>query len=268
MPQIPSPLPGPSHGVLEDPICSSGTCPRRAQFPRSAARPAGRGTSAPSPARTCGSSPSSTSSSWTPPPTRPGTSGSSAWTWWVSPPRGTTPGHRDHPCTWVPSPCPPGAGSTLCLSRAGDARAGAAAGGEHHGTFPAGLIAPPVNVSARWAGATGQLHVSWQPPLPDYPNFFLYEVRYSAASPAGTPHGTAWDPGKQHTGDRDPPTHLSSSTHPPTARGAAASPRAGQVGTGAGGLGGHSGPPKASRLSCRGWCRPTPGWFSSTCGRG
>nr|XP_047914996.1 thrombopoietin receptor isoform X3 [Anser cygnoides] len=91
-----------------------------------------------------------------------------------------------------------------------------------------GLIAPPVNVSARWAGATGQLHVSWQPPLPDYPNFFLYEVRYSAASPAGTPHGTAWDPGKQHTGDRDPPTHLSSSTHPPTARGAAASPRAGQ----------------------------------------
>ncbi|XP_040422279.1 thrombopoietin receptor isoform X6 [Cygnus olor] len=91
-----------------------------------------------------------------------------------------------------------------------------------------GLIAPPVNISARWAGATGQLHVSWQPPLPDYPNFFLYEVRYSAVSPAGTPHGTAWDPGKQHTGDRDPPTHLSSSTHPPTAGGAAASPRAGQ----------------------------------------
>ncbi|XP_040422280.1 thrombopoietin receptor isoform X7 [Cygnus olor] len=53
-------------------------------------------------------------------------------------------------------------------------------------------------------------------------------VRYSAVSPAGTPHGTAWDPGKQHTGDRDPPTHLSSSTHPPTAGGAAASPRAGQ----------------------------------------
>ncbi|XP_040422275.1 thrombopoietin receptor isoform X2 [Cygnus olor] len=107
-------------------------------------------------------------------------------------------------------------------------RVGAAAGGERHGTFPAGLIAPPVNISARWAGATGQLHVSWQPPLPDYPNFFLYEVRYSAVSPAGTPHGTAWDPGKQHTGDRDPPTHLSSSTHPPTAGGAAASPRAGQ----------------------------------------
>ncbi|XP_035188659.1 thrombopoietin receptor isoform X2 [Oxyura jamaicensis] len=91
-----------------------------------------------------------------------------------------------------------------------------------------GLIAPPVNISARWAGATGQLHVSWQPPLADYPNFFLYEVCYSAVSPAGTPHGTAWDPGKQHTGDGDPPTHLSSSTHPPTARGAAVSPRAGQ----------------------------------------
>ncbi|OXB68485.1 hypothetical protein ASZ78_000422 [Callipepla squamata] len=38
-----------------------------------------------------------------------------------------------------------------------------------------GLIAPPVNISARWAGATGQLRVSWQPPLADYPNFFLYE---------------------------------------------------------------------------------------------
>uniref|UniRef100_A0A8C3B7S1 MPL proto-oncogene, thrombopoietin receptor n=1 Tax=Cairina moschata TaxID=8855 RepID=A0A8C3B7S1_CAIMO len=89
-----------------------------------------------------------------------------------------------------------------------------------------GLIGPPVNISARWAGATGQLHVSWQTPLPDYPNFFLYEVRYSAVSPVETPHGTAWDPSKQHTGD--PPTHLSSSTHPPTAGGAAVSPQAGQ----------------------------------------
>uniref|UniRef100_A0A8C3B6J4 MPL proto-oncogene, thrombopoietin receptor n=1 Tax=Cairina moschata TaxID=8855 RepID=A0A8C3B6J4_CAIMO len=97
-----------------------------------------------------------------------------------------------------------------------------------------GLIGPPVNISARWAGATGQLHVSWQTPLPDYPNFFLYEVRYSAVSPVETPHGTAWDPSKQHTGD--PPTHLSSSTHPPTAGGAAVSPQAGQVGAGAGGL--------------------------------
>nr|XP_038038774.1 LOW QUALITY PROTEIN: thrombopoietin receptor [Anas platyrhynchos] len=85
-----------------------------------------------------------------------------------------------------------------------------------------GLIGPPVNISARWAGATGQLHVSWQTPLPDYPNFFLYEVRYSAVSP----HSTAWDPSKQHTGD--PRTPLSSSTHTPTAGGAAVSPQAGQ----------------------------------------
>ncbi|KAI6063935.1 Thrombopoietin receptor isoform X1 [Aix galericulata] len=97
-----------------------------------------------------------------------------------------------------------------------------------------GLIGPPVNISARWAGATGQLHVSWQTPLPDYPNFFLYEVRYSAVSPVETPHGTAWDPSKKHTGD--PPTHLSSSTHPPTAGEAAVSPGTGQVGAGAGGL--------------------------------
>ncbi|KAM9186966.1 LOW QUALITY PROTEIN: thrombopoietin receptor [Mergus octosetaceus] len=89
-----------------------------------------------------------------------------------------------------------------------------------------GLIGPPVNISARWAGAMGQLHVSWQTPLPDYPNFFLYEVRYSTMSPVETPHSTAWDPSKQRT--RDPPTHLSSSTHSPTARGAAVSPRAGQ----------------------------------------
>ncbi|KAF4797085.1 thrombopoietin receptor isoform X1 [Turdus rufiventris] len=38
-----------------------------------------------------------------------------------------------------------------------------------------GLIAPPVNITAHWAGAAGQLCVSWQPPLPDFPNFFLYE---------------------------------------------------------------------------------------------
>uniref|UniRef100_A0A493T0S0 MPL proto-onco, thrombopoietin receptor n=1 Tax=Anas platyrhynchos platyrhynchos TaxID=8840 RepID=A0A493T0S0_ANAPP len=85
-----------------------------------------------------------------------------------------------------------------------------------------GLIGPPVNISARWAGATGQVHVSWQTPLPDYPNFFLYEVRYSAVSP----HSMAWDPSKQHTGD--PRTPLSSSTHTPTAGGAAVSPQAGQ----------------------------------------
>uniref|UniRef100_A0A493T498 MPL proto-onco, thrombopoietin receptor n=1 Tax=Anas platyrhynchos platyrhynchos TaxID=8840 RepID=A0A493T498_ANAPP len=99
-----------------------------------------------------------------------------------------------------------------------------------------GLIGPPVNISARWAGATGQVHVSWQTPLPDYPNFFLYEVRYSAVSP----HSMAWDPSKQHTGD--PRTPLSSSTHTPTAGGAAVSPQAGQVGAGAGGSGATAAP--------------------------
>ncbi|NXK48253.1 TPOR protein, partial [Chauna torquata] len=109
-----------------------------------------------------------------------------------------------------------------------------------------GLIAPPANISARWAGATGQLRVSWQPPLADYLNFFLYEVRYCTVSPAGTPHGTALGPGKQRTSD--PPIPLTSSTHPPTARGAAASPGAGQVRAGAWGLGGHCSPPSLTRL--------------------
>ena len=77
---------GRRHGVLQDPaLRSSGTCPRRARSPRGAMGPGGCGTSASSPARTCGSSPSSTSASWTPPPTRPSTSGSSAWMRWVSP---------------------------------------------------------------------------------------------------------------------------------------------------------------------------------------
>ncbi|OXB80078.1 UNVERIFIED_CONTAM: hypothetical protein H355_013001 [Colinus virginianus] len=82
-----------------------------------------------------------------------------------------------------------------------------------------GLIAPPVNISARWAGATGQLRVSWQPPLADYPNFFLYEVCYHPVTPTVTPRGTA--PG-------DNPIHPTSRAHPPTARGAAASLGTGQ----------------------------------------
>uniref|UniRef100_A0A669P6D6 MPL proto-oncogene, thrombopoietin receptor n=1 Tax=Phasianus colchicus TaxID=9054 RepID=A0A669P6D6_PHACC len=75
-----------------------------------------------------------------------------------------------------------------------------------------GLIAPPVNISAHWAGATGQLRVSWQPPLADYPNFFLYEVCYHPMTPTVTPRGTA--PG-------DLPAHPTNRAHPPTARGAA-----------------------------------------------
>ncbi|NXC40819.1 TPOR protein, partial [Penelope pileata] len=86
-----------------------------------------------------------------------------------------------------------------------------------------GLIAPPVNISTRWAGAVGQLCVWWQPPLADYPNFFLYEVRCRPASPAGTPHGTA--PGTKEQRSRDPHTHPTVRAHP-TAGAAAASPAA------------------------------------------
>ncbi|XP_021260506.1 thrombopoietin receptor isoform X3 [Numida meleagris] len=82
-----------------------------------------------------------------------------------------------------------------------------------------GLIAPPVNISARWAGAMGQLRVSWQPPLADYPNFFLYEVCYHPVTPTVTPHGMT--PG-------DSSAHPTSRAHSPTARGAAASLGTGQ----------------------------------------
>jgi len=84
--------PGRRHGVLQVPtLHSSGTCPQHARFPRGATRPVGRGMSASFLARTCGSSPSSTSTSWTPPPTRPSTGGSSVWRQWVSPSRWAIP---------------------------------------------------------------------------------------------------------------------------------------------------------------------------------
>ncbi|KAM9283286.1 thrombopoietin receptor isoform 2-T2 [Morus bassanus] len=89
-----------------------------------------------------------------------------------------------------------------------------------------GLIAPPVNIVARWAGAAGQLHVSWQPPLADYLNFFLYEVRCCAASSPETPCSTALDPG-QHPGD--PSSQPASSTHASMVGTATASPGVGQV---------------------------------------
>ncbi|KAF1461928.1 Thrombopoietin receptor, partial [Spheniscus demersus] len=89
-----------------------------------------------------------------------------------------------------------------------------------------GLIAPPVNITARWAGAAGQLCVSWQPPLTDYLNFFLYEVRCCPAGSSETPCGTALDPGGQRPGD--PSIRPASSTHTSMARAAAASPGAGQ----------------------------------------
>ncbi|XP_064311374.1 thrombopoietin receptor isoform X2 [Phalacrocorax carbo] len=89
-----------------------------------------------------------------------------------------------------------------------------------------GLIAPPVNIMARWAGAAGQLHVSWQPPLADYLNFFLYEVRCCPASSPETPCSTGLDPSRQRP--RDPSSQPASSTHASTVGTAAASPEAGQ----------------------------------------
>ncbi|NXG74803.1 TPOR protein, partial [Baryphthengus martii] len=84
-----------------------------------------------------------------------------------------------------------------------------------------GLIAPPVNITAHWAGAVGQLCVSWQPPLPDYLNFFLYEVRCCPASSPEMPCSTMLDP-------RHPSIHPTASTHAPIAGANTASSGAGQ----------------------------------------
>uniref|UniRef100_A0A663EF85 MPL proto-onco, thrombopoietin receptor n=1 Tax=Aquila chrysaetos chrysaetos TaxID=223781 RepID=A0A663EF85_AQUCH len=89
-----------------------------------------------------------------------------------------------------------------------------------------GLIAPPGNITARWAGAAGQLCVSWQPPLGDYLNFFLYEVQCCPASSPEMPCSTMLDPGGQQPGD--PSSQPAISTHAPTAGGATASLGAGQ----------------------------------------
>ncbi|NWI91687.1 TPOR protein, partial [Pitta sordida] len=85
-----------------------------------------------------------------------------------------------------------------------------------------GLIAPPVNISAHWAGAAGQLCVSWQPPLPDYLNFFLYEVQWCPASSARIPCSTTLNPGG------DPSIQSTVSTHTPRAQASAASLGVGQ----------------------------------------
>ncbi|NXX99060.1 TPOR protein, partial [Centropus bengalensis] len=77
-----------------------------------------------------------------------------------------------------------------------------------------GLIAPPVNITARWAGAAGQLHVSWQPPLADYLTFFLYEVRSCPASPPEMPCSTTLDPSGQHPGDSSRQPGISIPTAP------------------------------------------------------
>ncbi|XP_074452550.1 thrombopoietin receptor isoform X4 [Larus michahellis] len=89
-----------------------------------------------------------------------------------------------------------------------------------------GLIDPPWNITAHWAGAAGQLYVSWQPPLADYPNFFLYEVRCCPASSPEMSCSTTLDPSGQHLAD--PSAHPEVSTHAPMAGAAAASPGVGQ----------------------------------------
>ncbi|NXQ99026.1 TPOR protein, partial [Sagittarius serpentarius] len=89
-----------------------------------------------------------------------------------------------------------------------------------------GLIAPPANITARWAGAAGQLCVSWQPPLADYLNFFLYEVQFCPASSPEMTCSTTLDPGGQRPGDLS--IHPAISTHAATARAATASLGVGQ----------------------------------------
>ncbi|NWH71576.1 TPOR protein, partial [Piaya cayana] len=89
-----------------------------------------------------------------------------------------------------------------------------------------GLIAPPTNITAHWAGTAGQLYVSWQPPLIDYPNFILYEVRCCPASSTEMLCGTTPDPSGQHPGDSSRQPGIS--THAPMAEVATASPGAGQ----------------------------------------
>ncbi|NXO01570.1 TPOR protein, partial [Rhinopomastus cyanomelas] len=64
-----------------------------------------------------------------------------------------------------------------------------------------GLIAPPANITAHWAGVAGQLCVSWQPPLTDYLNFLLYEVRCCPASSSLTHCSTELDADRQHSGN-------------------------------------------------------------------
>ncbi|XP_030310832.1 thrombopoietin receptor [Calypte anna] len=89
-----------------------------------------------------------------------------------------------------------------------------------------GLIAPPANITARWAGAVGQLCVSWQPPLSDYLDFFLYEVRFCPAGSSQMPCSTMLDSSGERP--RDPSVNPSLSTHTPTAGAAAASLGVGQ----------------------------------------
>ncbi|KAJ7410099.1 thrombopoietin receptor isoform X1 [Willisornis vidua] len=89
-----------------------------------------------------------------------------------------------------------------------------------------GLIAPPVNITARWAGAAGQLCVSWQPPLSDYLNFLLYEVQCCPASSPGMPCSAILNPNGDHPGD--PSIQSTINTYTSRAGAATASLGAGQ----------------------------------------
>ncbi|KAM4774213.1 thrombopoietin receptor isoform 5-T6 [Cyanocitta cristata] len=64
---------------------TAGVCPQRVWSLRGTTGLVGSDTSASSPARTCGSSPSSTSVCWMPPQTRPSIGGSSVWMQWCCP---------------------------------------------------------------------------------------------------------------------------------------------------------------------------------------
>ncbi|NXU11179.1 TPOR protein, partial [Pardalotus punctatus] len=87
-----------------------------------------------------------------------------------------------------------------------------------------GLIAPPANITARWAGAAGQLCVSWQPPLADFLNFFLYEVQCCPAKSPGMACSTTLNLSGQHPGDPS----IQSTVSIPTPRAGAASSGVGQ----------------------------------------
>ncbi|XP_064372145.1 thrombopoietin receptor isoform X2 [Dromaius novaehollandiae] len=89
-----------------------------------------------------------------------------------------------------------------------------------------GLIAPPRNITATWTGVAGQLWVTWQPPLTDYLNFFLYDVRYCMEGSGEAPCSVTLDPSRQHIEDSS--VLQARSTQVPTPEGAAASPGAGQ----------------------------------------
>uniref|UniRef100_A0A8C3T8M2 MPL proto-oncogene, thrombopoietin receptor n=1 Tax=Chelydra serpentina TaxID=8475 RepID=A0A8C3T8M2_CHESE len=51
-----------------------------------------------------------------------------------------------------------------------------------------GLIAPPVNITATWTGAAGELQVRWEPPATEYTELFIYEILYCIVGSMEPPH--------------------------------------------------------------------------------